>query len=64
MLPDKLFTAEQRDRLSDLMTRWRTARDAGQQLAPDEQTELNALVETEVRAAGERAAQILRALPS
>jgi hypothetical protein len=64
MTPDKFFTAEQRDRLATLMGRWRTARDAGQQLPPDEQAELDALVEAEVRAAGERAARLLRALPS
>jgi hypothetical protein len=64
MTPDTLFTAEQRDRLATLMDRWRTARDAGQQLPAEEQAELNTLVETEVRAAGERAAQLIRALPT
>jgi hypothetical protein len=64
MTPDALFTAEQRDRLAVLMTRWRAARDAGVALPPDEQAELDALVEAEVRAAGERAAQLLRSLPA
>ena len=64
MTPDTLFTAEQRDRLAALMDRWSAARDAGLELASEEKLELNALVDGEVRAAGERAAQLLRALPS
>jgi hypothetical protein len=58
MTPDAFFTAEQRDRLAGLMARWRAARDGGTHLPPDEQAELDALVEAEVRAAGERAAQL------
>ena len=64
MTPDSLFTAEQRDRLAALMARWRAARDAGTPLPPDEQAELDGLAEAEVRAAAERAARLLRALPS
>jgi hypothetical protein len=64
MTPDALFTAEQRDRLAALMAKWRTARDGGPSLPPDEQAELDALVEAEVRAAGERAARLLRSLAS
>lgn len=60
MSPDALFTAEQRDRLAELMMKWRAARDAGTHLAPEEQSELDALVEAEVRATAERAAQLLR----
>jgi hypothetical protein len=60
MSPDALFTAEQRDRLAELMAMWRAARDAGNHLASEEQCELDAFVEAEVRAAGERAAQLLR----
>jgi hypothetical protein len=62
MTPDTFFTAEQQDRLSALMTRWRAARDTGTHFAPDEQSELDALVKAEARAAGERAAQLLRSV--
>lgn len=64
MTPDALFTSEQRDRLAALMTRWRMARDGGTPLPREEQAELDALVEIEVRAAGERAARLLRSLPT
>ena len=53
--PDQHFTAEQRARLADLMARWRRARDVGTELSAEEQAELNALVEAEVRAATARA---------
>jgi hypothetical protein len=62
MTPDSYFSADERDRLAALMSRWRTARDAGIQLSPDEQAELDELVKAEVRAAGERAAELLRAV--
>ena len=58
--PDPFFTAEQQARLKELMTRWRAARDAGRSLTPDEQAELESLVDTEVRAAAERAAALIR----
>jgi hypothetical protein len=64
MAPDDLFTADQRDRLAALMAGWRAARDGGPPLPAADQAELDALVEAEVRAAGERAARLLRALPS
>jgi hypothetical protein len=57
--PDRFFTAEQQRRLEDLMARWRTARDAGRELSPNDQSELKSLVEAEVLAAGERAAAAL-----
>jgi hypothetical protein len=56
--PDRFFTAEQRQRLEHLMARWRSARDAGESLAADEQCELEQLVDAEVRAATERAAAL------
>jgi hypothetical protein len=34
--PDAFFTAEQRQRLGELMARWRAARDRGDALPPDE----------------------------
>ena len=33
--PDEFFTAEQQQKLSALMTKWRTARDDNRQLPPD-----------------------------
>jgi hypothetical protein len=58
MRPDELFTAEQQQRLAELMARWRAARDAGASLPPQEQAELDALVEAELRAATERSASL------
>lgn len=55
---DALFTAEQQQRLTDLMTRWRAARDNSQNLPPHEQAELEALVDAELRASGTRAARM------
>jgi sarcosine oxidase gamma subunit len=45
MGPDEFFTAEQQQRLEGLMSRWRAARDGGQQLPPEDQPEWEALVE-------------------
>ena len=42
-----------------LMQLWRTARDTGKAFSPSEQAELNALVDAEVQASGERAAAVL-----
>jgi hypothetical protein len=56
--PDRLFNAEQQQRLALLMERWRTARDRGESLPAVEQSELEALVEAELRAAGDRAAAL------
>jgi len=57
--PDKFFTAQQQRRLEELMNHWRAVRDAGNSLSASEQAELNALVDAEVRASGERAAAAL-----
>jgi hypothetical protein len=56
--PDRFFTEDQQRRLRELMTRWRAARDAQASLPADEQEELNALVEAELRAATARAAHV------
>jgi hypothetical protein len=53
--PDQFFTAAQQQRLEELMTQWRNARDQGQSLPASEQAELAALIETEVQAATQRA---------
>lgn len=60
--PDRFFTAKQRERLAELMARWRAARDTGDLLPPDEQRELDQLVETELRAAAQRAKALLHEL--
>lgn len=53
--PDQFFTAAQQQRLEELMSRWRIARDAGSSLVADEQIELQSLVEAELEAARRRA---------
>jgi len=53
--PDRFFTEEQQERMGELMSRWRTARDAGETLTPAEEAELESLVEEEVQAARRRA---------
>jgi hypothetical protein len=60
--PDKYFSAEQRDRLSELMARWRTARESGDSLPPSEQADLERLIDEELEGSTERAAQIAREL--
>ena len=57
--PDRFFTAQQQQRLEELMGRWRAARNTGKSLSSSEQAELNALVDAEVQASGERAAAAL-----
>ena len=57
--PDRFFTANQQDRLKDLMAKWRTARDQDTQLPIEENIELEALLDAEVEAAGKRAASLL-----
>ena len=55
-LPDQFFNADQQRRLSELMSALHQARDVGASLSPDEQGELDALIETELYASGKRAA--------
>lgn len=57
--PDAFFNAEQQERLSELMSLWRLARDQERALSPDQQTELDGLVETELRAATARTAVLM-----
>lgn len=57
--PDRFFTAAQQ-RLAELMSRWRAARDAGPPWSAEEQAELDGLVESELRASGERAAALMQ----
>lgn len=58
--PDEFFTIAQQKRLSELMARWRTARDAGRTLATEEQKELEKLVEVELEASAKRAKKVAR----
>jgi hypothetical protein len=60
--PDDLFDARQQQRLSELMSRWRAARDQGQALPSEEQAELDTLVEAELRASADRAGQLVKEL--
>ena len=57
--PDRYFTAEQQQRLAELMTVFRATRDAGAAMPDAERAELEQLVEAEVRGAGQRAAALL-----
>lgn len=58
--PDAFFTAAQRQRLGELMSRWRTARDSGGSLDAEEQAELQSLVDDELNAARGRAEVTVR----
>lgn len=58
--PDPFFNAEQQERLSELMSLWRLAQNQGQELSPEQQSELDALVETELRAATARTAALMQ----
>lgn len=60
--PDAYFSAAQQQRLLELMNRWRTFRDSGREFPDDEQAELEALVDAELRASGQRAADAARGL--
>jgi hypothetical protein len=60
--PDHFFTAAQQERLATLMEHWRTVRDQGNTLPVDEQAELEALIEAELRASAARAAGLANAL--
>jgi hypothetical protein len=58
MRPDSFFDADNLRQLTELMARWRTARDSGQTLSEDEQTRLNTLIEEELQASSQRAAAV------
>lgn len=57
---DQFFSATQQQRLSELMSAWRTARDQEQEFPPEQQAELNSLVEAELLAATARTAAIVQ----
>ena len=58
--PDAFFTAAQHQRLEELMSRWRTARDNGRSLGEEEQAELQSLIDDELNAARLRAEATVR----
>lgn len=58
--PDSFFNADQQKRLSELMSLWQTARDQGQALPPEQQEELDTLVDAELKAATARTAALMR----
>jgi hypothetical protein len=56
--PDHFFNAESQQRLSELMTSWRSCRDLGHTLPVAEQAELASLIDAEVRASAARSAAL------
>lgn len=64
MQPDSFFSAGQRTRLEELMTRWREAREGGMPFPPKDKEELDALVDAELEAAAKRAASFRTGLGS
>ncbi len=58
--PDWFFSADQQKRLAELMQLWREARDRDQPLPPEQQAELNQLVDAELKAATARSLALLQ----
>jgi hypothetical protein len=58
--PDSFFSKEQQEQLSKLMELWRLARDQGSELPPEQQAELDSLVELELRAATARTTTLMQ----
>ncbi|MBC7854324.1 MAG: hypothetical protein IAF94_12900 [Pirellulaceae bacterium] len=58
--PDELFSAAEQTRLSELMEKWRNARDGDGTLLPSESKELESLVDAELQAATLRTARMLK----
>ncbi len=62
MQPDSFFSAEQQQKLTQLMVEWHSNRDQGQSLPAHAQYELEALVEAELLASAARTTAILNEL--
>ena len=60
--PDEFFTEAQQKRLSELMEKWRDARDKSEFLPADEQAELEKLIETELEGSMRRTEKLANAL--
>ena len=56
--PDEFFTDKQQQKLAALMTKWRDARDDSRQLPPDEQAELEKLIDEELDGSTRRAEKL------
>ena len=61
---DPYFSEAQKQRLAELMAAWRDARDRGVEFDRQLQTELEALTETELKAASDRSATLLQVVAS
>lgn len=57
--PDQFFTAQEQQRLKELISIWRNAQDRGEILSPEQQSELDNLIEAELAATAERAKAML-----
>ncbi len=57
--PDNLFTAQQQERLQELMEQFHQAVEVGESLSTQKQQELESLVEAELKATIERSARVL-----
>jgi hypothetical protein len=62
--PDQFFTALQQQRLTELMSLWKTARDQGNTIPPEQQLELDNLIEAELYATAERSKAMLSQIHS
>lgn len=60
--PDEFFTESQQQRLTELMGKWRVARDASLSLKPAEEQELEELIAAELEAARKRSAILVEQL--
>jgi hypothetical protein len=59
---DEFFTEAQQQRMEELLVKWRAARQAGNALASEDQSELEALVDAELDGSAQRAAAMVREL--
>ena len=59
MQPDRFFTHFQQKRLGELMERWREARDSGNTVSAEDQSELDRLIAFELEATVQRAKALL-----
>jgi hypothetical protein len=62
--PDQFFTSQQQQRLTELMSIWRTAQNSGNLLPSEQKSELDDLIEAELYATAERAKSIITQIQS
>jgi hypothetical protein len=60
--PDQFFSEADQQRLNELMSSWRKARDAGGSLSPHLQSELDALIQAELEASVRRSEAVVRSI--